>query len=217
MKKLFGFPRNIIHFLIISVVFIALFSCGKKDLNPPEVTLKGNANIYLVLNGSYIEEGATATDPEEGEVYVNIEGEVNTALEGIYEITYTAYDEAGNSGRATRWVHVYNESAPVCGNFEAVSVSNSDTITFNAVLSTSTTVNKRFWIQGYAMDSTAVIYADITDNQISIQKQEYSSGGNTHFYSGTGTANITDSVLITINFTDSTSGIVIHGVSQYVK
>lgn len=196
---------------------MSLFSCGKKDLNPPEVTLKGSANIYLVLNGSYIEEGATATDPEEGEVSVNIEGDVNTALEGVYEITYTAYDEAGNSGRATRWVHVYNEAVSIGGDFDAFSVSNSDTITFNAVLTTSTTVNKRFWIQGYAMDSTAVIYADITGNQISIPQQEYTSGGNTHFYSGTGIANITDNVLITINFTDSTSVIVTHGDSQYQK
>lgn len=203
--------------LLILTLFLVMGSCKKKDTNRPEVKLNGDNNIYLVLNTSYTEPGATATDPEDGEVSVSIEGEVNTELEGTYEITYSAYDQAGNRGSATRWVHVYNEGSEICGNFSALTVENLDTLTYHAIFSTSTTWNNRVWIVGYGKDSTAVVYADLADNAIVIPTQEYVSGGIPHYFSGTGTVSQNNGLSILVNYTDSIPGTVVSGNTLYER
>ena len=75
---------------------------------PPVITLNGNANVYMNIGEVYEEPGATAIDEKDGDVSENltIEGEVNTGVEGVYTITYTAKDKSENVATVNRYVLV---------------------------------------------------------------------------------------------------------------
>lgn len=77
---------------------------------PPVIELNGNANIYMNIGENYEELGATAIDEKDGDVSKNlvIEGEVNTGIEGVYTITYTAKDKSENIATVNRYVLVSN-------------------------------------------------------------------------------------------------------------
>ena len=76
------------------------------DTETPVITLNGDANITLTLGENYEELVASATDERDGDVNVTIEGSVDSSIEGIYIITYTATDKAGNVVTVTRTVTV---------------------------------------------------------------------------------------------------------------
>ena len=80
------------------------------DTLSPVITLLGDREITLAYEQSYVELGATALDLVDGDVTVDISGEV-LAEPGEYTITYTASDLAGNSATETRLVTVLE--APV--------------------------------------------------------------------------------------------------------
>ena len=76
-----------------------------EDTTAPVITLNGG-DVTLAVGDTYIDEGATATDDRDGNVTVDINSTVDTTHAGIYTITYTATDSAGNSATATRTVTV---------------------------------------------------------------------------------------------------------------
>jgi len=77
------------------------------DTIPPVITLRGTATITLDWASSYIDAGATATDNVDGSVTVNSSGSVNTSKPGVYVISFTASDVAGNTAiRVVRTVTV---------------------------------------------------------------------------------------------------------------
>ena len=78
------------------------------DTTPPTVTLNGETNLSLYVDQTYTERNATATDDNDGDVTssIVITGEVNTSKAGVYTLTYTAKDRAGNEGNVTRTVTV---------------------------------------------------------------------------------------------------------------
>ena len=83
-----------------------------RDTTPPVITLNGDNLLILTVGDTYTEKGATATE----EATVTEEGTVDTNTAGDYTITYTATDEAGNIGTATRTVRVQvprDTTAPV--------------------------------------------------------------------------------------------------------
>ncbi len=215
MRNLFNRNHITRYTFVLFVTILSFTACKKKDANVPVVTLKGDADINLALNSVYVEDGATANDIEDGNLTVEISGSVNTDFEGLYIITYNATDAAGNRGEALRVVHVNNEASTYCGNFTLTSLSTSDTTIFPAILSTSTTLNHRVWIEAFAHKANAVVYADITDNMINIPKQTNQLSGITHYFSGIGTISILDTLKIQLSFMDSTSGNVINGQSTY--
>ena len=90
--------------LSISVKRVSI--SGEKDTTPPEITLNGASTINLKIGDDYEELGATAFDDKDGDVDVNITGNVNTDTEGTYTITYSAIDLAGNNTTKTREVTV---------------------------------------------------------------------------------------------------------------
>ena len=98
------------------------------DITAPVVTLIGSASSTLYTDSVYTEEGATAFDETDGILPVVLTGSVDTSINGIYAVTYTATDAAGNSGSATRTVTV--ETAPVTGadNFYMVAPSGTYTV-----------------------------------------------------------------------------------------
>ena len=87
------------------------------DTNPPAITLLGAEFMEVDLGSTFQDPGATAVDAVDGVVDVVAAGSVNTASEGLYTITYTASDSAGNQAvPATRVVEVVepvDDVAPV--------------------------------------------------------------------------------------------------------
>ena len=94
--------------LLLTLIFALLLSaCGKEtDTTPPVLTLNGEATITLEQNTAYTELGATARDTVDGNVSVNISGNVDTSTVGIYTMTYSATDHAGNTAHTTRDISV---------------------------------------------------------------------------------------------------------------
>lgn len=94
------------------------------DTTPPVITLIGDASIFFITGGTFVDPGATAIDNIDGDISANIVigGDIvdsNTAV-GNYIITYDVSDAAGNAAQqVTREIEVIpvptgpNMSAPV--------------------------------------------------------------------------------------------------------
>ncbi len=74
----------------------------------PYITLLGHNPMYLEPGDTYTEPGATAYDYNDGDITDEIEitGTVNTALIGIYTVTYSVENSLGDNATMTRTVHV---------------------------------------------------------------------------------------------------------------
>eukprot|EP00493_Phyllostaurus_siculus_P021330 UN21656 len=79
------------------------------DNTAPVLTLTGESPMEISQGGSYVEPGCSTDGGEE----CTITGTVNPDVPGTYTLTYTAVDEAGNVGTATREVIVTDNIAPV--------------------------------------------------------------------------------------------------------
>ncbi|XMB65926.1 DUF5011 domain-containing protein [Mycoplasmatota bacterium zrk1] len=100
------------------------------DTKAPIITLIGNTIIDLSLGETYIEQGAECLDNDLA-CSVQITGEVNNTVVGIYTIRYEFSDAIGNVGFAERKISIKDETAPVIklnGNSSvSVTVGNSYT------------------------------------------------------------------------------------------
>ena len=104
----------------------------------PVITLIGDASISLTQGDMYTEQGATASDTEDGDISsaIVIAGDtVDTNTPGTYAVTYTVIDADGNTTVASRNVEV---NAPgTCDADEAQSVSAAD---FNITMASSVNI-----------------------------------------------------------------------------
>ena len=76
------------------------------DTTPPVITIKGGSTASVMQFSTYTDAGATAVDAVDGTVSVATTGSADTNTTGVYTITYTATDAAGNTATATRTVTV---------------------------------------------------------------------------------------------------------------
>ena len=97
------------------------------DATPPTVTLNGSGAVSVVCGSAYADPGATAWDAREGDVSstLTLEGSVNPAVPGMYTLTWTARDSAGNIGMASRQVQVVDVDPP------AVTLNGASEVTLN--------------------------------------------------------------------------------------
>ena len=74
----------------------------------PKITLNGNSVMSILINQTYTEQGAKASDNKDGDISNNIkiEGNVDTSKEGTYIVTYTVSDSNGNVATEKRKVIV---------------------------------------------------------------------------------------------------------------
>ena len=78
---------------------------SEPDTTKPVITLNGDASLSIEQGAVYTEANATAVDAVDGPVDVVISGTVG-ADAGVYTLTYTAVDAAGNTESTTRTVTV---------------------------------------------------------------------------------------------------------------
>ena len=76
------------------------------DTTPPVITIQGDNPVNLTQGEVYVDAGAIASDSKDGSLTVNASGTVDTSTPGIYEITYTVSDSAGNISTQIRSVEV---------------------------------------------------------------------------------------------------------------
>ncbi len=76
------------------------------DETAPVITLTGDNPMTVLQGRTFTDPGATATDAVDGTVTVTVSGTVDTSTVGIYTLTYTATDVAGNTATETRTVNV---------------------------------------------------------------------------------------------------------------
>jgi len=83
---------------------------------PPALALIGESSVSIPVGSSYTESGATASDPEDGDLssVVVISGDtVNSYLAGTYTLSYTVSDSAGLSAATTTRTVTVNPPASV--------------------------------------------------------------------------------------------------------
>ncbi len=86
------------------------------DTTPPVVTLSGSATLTLVQGALYTEDGASWTDNVDGsgDILSPNSGSVNTALAGVYILSYFYVDTASNTGNiVTRTITITDQTPPV--------------------------------------------------------------------------------------------------------
>ncbi|HPO14414.1 MAG TPA: DUF5011 domain-containing protein [Candidatus Hydrogenedentes bacterium] len=85
------------------------------DHVPPVITLIGEAAMTVECGDPFIDPGATAMDLGDGDITARIvsSGEVNVSVTGVYTITYTVSDAAGNEAvPVTRTVTIMDTTGP---------------------------------------------------------------------------------------------------------
>ncbi len=80
------------------------------DTQPPQITLTGGTNLELSEGTDFEDPGASAVDSVDGSLAVSVTGVVGTEA-GIYTLTYSATDLAGNSSTVQRVVTVVEVSS----------------------------------------------------------------------------------------------------------
>ncbi|KND47671.1 MAG: putative RTX toxin [Parcubacteria bacterium C7867-006] len=99
----------------------ATVSIDIKPVNDlPSITLFGNNPINLLVGDTFVDPGASSTDPEDGDITSSIvvTGTVSTSTPGTYTLTYTAMDSEDASTSTTRTVIVtaqpVENTQPLC-------------------------------------------------------------------------------------------------------
>ncbi len=122
MKKSKFSTTNLIAGAVIVLNFIFFTGCKKSaaiedvikpaDNICPIVELNGNAEIWLNVDGIFIDPGATATDNVDGNITNKIQrfGSLNTQIPGRYQYYYDVRDQANNLGEQVRTIHVGDDT-----------------------------------------------------------------------------------------------------------
>ncbi|HQP03798.1 MAG: DUF5011 domain-containing protein [Bacteroidales bacterium] len=145
--------------IFIFTVFTVFFtSCGIKDNKPPRIYLIGSNDTTIIHREKFVDPGYFAEDNvthTENIILSNNRSEIlDTNSDGyttrheIYEITYTATDEEGNSKSVIRKITVNNISTPYAQSYNVIRRQSSffgDT-TYRATVTVDTRVSGRLKI-----------------------------------------------------------------------
>jgi trimeric autotransporter adhesin len=208
---------------IATVMFTAgalvLSGCKKEDVTPPEIALNGPASVDVSLNSTYTDQGATATDDEDGDItsLIELTNPVDVNLKGSYTVTYTVSDAAGNTASATRTVNVKNDSENKAGTYAVTDVCGASTTNYTETISSSSTVNNRILTTRFANYDNTSVYMEINGSNVNIPSQTISNSGNppaTRTFNGTGSVS---GNTITINYTETIGANSINCSATYTK
>ncbi len=133
--------------LVMGMVFFTGCSDSKQSGTnepidaPPTITLVGGKEVDVILGNDYKELGAEAFDVEDGNLSVEIEGDVDTAKMGDYSIRYSATDSSGNKATKERIVRVVSPQILV----EGLNVQERECENFWSIRIDGYTYNNNTW------------------------------------------------------------------------
>lgn len=193
------------HLLYLSMV--ALFasvsiisSCSKDDepvvvpdTTSPNLTLTLSSDTTIARNSIWTDPGATASDDIDGNLTasISVSGTVITGTPGVYTLTYSVSDAAGNAATTvTRTVTVSWTGAQLAGTysvldscfFTPVVVDN-----YQIVATASGSNDYRVLFTNLSGVFLTSVYFDVTGNQFSIPAQFPNGAGSDYKVSGSGT------------------------------
>lgn len=206
------------HFFSIAAIALTagalvFTGCSKDDVTAPEVTLVGGDET-IQLQGTYTDKGATATDNKDGAITPTVSGSVDVNKTGVYVLTYSATDAAGNVGEATRNVTVINAAASWAGTYTAKETDANVLYNYanDVIVTASETINNQIFIDRLADFANNKVFVNVTGTQLNIPTQIHNNVGkagsdpcdihNRQTTSGTGAAT-TSPVGFTLTYADS--------------
>lgn len=180
----------------------------------PTVSLFGNYTIDITLNQPFVDPGATAQDPEDGNITSQIVtyGSVNIDSTGNYPISYVVYDSGGLKDSVTRTVRVFNSLNYVSGQWtcKTITPSTNDTTNWITTLQASATFDNRFLIFkiGNNFLANPIVDFNPSNSTLSLASQTFycqtAVDTSNHTFVGTGTITSQgQQKTITIDYTDS--------------
>jgi len=201
MKK-----RNYFIIAIIALIGVAfIFNACKKDpdATKPVITLKGDAETFIVFKATWTDPGYSATDDIDGDITSNvtISGTVNNISAGVYTLTYNVKDAAGNSADPkTRKVTV-DAAAFLAGSYTVTDVSNGYTSTYPDNVTASTTQKNKISFAKFGNYSNALVSALLSGTSVEVPQITVKCGTPPndvdHTFQGTGTFNTSSKINIT--------------------
>ena len=202
---------SILFLVAVSTTALFISSCSK-DETAPVITIIGDNPATVTLNGSYTDAGATANDDKDGDVTasITVTDDIDENLAGTYTVTYTATDEEGNVGTATRTVNVENSAAYLEGTYTTTEAGSSP---WTQTVTASSTINNRVIFSRFAnYSNNTAIYGTVAGSTIEIGTQianDIGSSGCDHRFSQNGTntvpiAQVSGKWNFSIKFTDET-------------
>lgn len=149
---------------------LILTSCAEADDIPPVITMNGADTIYHVLNETYVDAGATATDETDGNLTTNVfvDNQVDEDRIDEYAVNYSVVDKAGNEAPlASRVVFVYNTGIDYYGNYDATEFEvfpGQTSCSYPSYVWVDSTVNNRLVLLNIACNSQREAYFDVIDS-----------------------------------------------------
>lgn len=163
--------------ILLFAIIIGILSCQKKDDIPPILTLTGSDKVTLVLNSTYLDAGATATDETDGNINskIFIDSKVDVNKIGEYTITYHVTDEAGNEAMPlTRWVSVYNQSEVYSDFYNTIEIKlfpNYHLCEYTTQITPDSSQNFGLNLNGFACNFGKHVFAQINDTAVILPYQ----------------------------------------------
>jgi hypothetical protein len=197
----------------------AITSCKKEDTSAPSVSVNGAETVTLNLHEAYIEQGATASDSKDGDLEVSTSGAPDVNNAGVYMITYTASDKAGNTGDATRRVIVRHSGSTTAGTYAVKDSCGNSTTSYVDVLSNNSTI--QLSVTRFANYDNANAFFEIsgeTNSTITVPQQTIVCGTIpvARVFKGSGSISPNGKKL-TINYTEVTNSTTISCTGVYTK
>ncbi|MFH0864791.1 MAG: DUF5011 domain-containing protein [Bacteroidota bacterium] len=213
--------------IIILALFFIISSCNTEDdsdITAPEISITGDNPVSIILGNAYTDAGATATDEVDGDLTSSITttSNVNTAQKGIYSVTYSITDVAGNTSTATRTVNVVNSADFLAGGYSVTDVvtgNNAGTLNYNVNVSASDSINDILFIRNFGEFGSSVyieITLSLTDSTLNIAAQSPSAMSNPGTITGTGFTNNSKITSVDYNCVYISGGSD-HGSATYTK
>ena len=157
------------------------------DTNAPQIKIKGDETVYLILNGSYYEEGYTVTDNYDTDIESKVEiiGNIDTSKVGEYKLEYKATDSNGNTSSTYRTIIVVEPKitlADISGN-RIVSGSYNVTQYENTIVRNYWT-NNGIYIEGYVKNNSNNYIIKFKNKENSLEYTYNLEDTKNNYYSG---------------------------------
>ncbi|MBU1669175.1 DUF1566 domain-containing protein [bacterium] len=153
--------------LVLEAVAIEHLRENSGDITLPIITLNGSATVTITKDDAYVDAGATAKDDRDGVLQVVTTGSMESSTVGIYTITYTATDKAGNKTTTERTVIV--KEREVVDTTVATTTLNESTLV--NVTESNDTDDKEvpIIVTEIITDTTGLMWQDNSDTNTSLK------------------------------------------------